>query len=143
MLYKGIYYLLRIFCNIKSKALSNSLRGCHKAVVFSATLGIESERLIQKHMRISAAKALCLEAIGNAQIEAVCDTFCDELKKENPSFSLVPRFSPGYGDLSLDFQRSLLTVLNASKNIGVSLNESLSMSPSKSVTAIIGLKQKN
>ena len=53
---------------------------------------------------------------------------------------LRPRFSPGYGDLPLDFQKEFLKITDASRKLGISLNDSLLMSPSKSVTAIIGIK---
>ena len=51
----------------------------------------------------------------------------------------MPRFSPGYGDLPLTAQREMFRMLECEKRIGVYLNESLLMSPSKSVTAIVGL----
>ena len=49
------------------------------------------------------------------------------------------RFSPGYGDLKLSSQKDIFRVLDCSRKIGLSLNDSLLMSPSKSVTAIIGV----
>ena len=49
------------------------------------------------------------------------------------------RFSPGYGDLSLALQKDIFAVLDCPRKIGITLNESLLMSPSKSVTAIIGV----
>ena len=52
---------------------------------------------------------------------------------------MKPRFSPGYGDLSLEMQRDIFRVLDCPRKIGLTLNESLLMSPSKSVTAIIGI----
>ena len=52
---------------------------------------------------------------------------------------LRPRFSPGYGDLPLELQKDVFRVLDCPRKIGLSLNESLLMSPSKSVTAIIGI----
>ena len=54
--------------------------------------------------------------------------------------SLRPRFSPGYGDLPLTVQKEFMTLLDCAHLIGINLNESLLMSPSKSVTAIIGMK---
>ena len=133
------------FTEIKSRSLCKHLQNCDSAVVFCATAGVELDRLIAKYSRISPAKAVMLGALGAERIEALCDSLELNLKRsqEEQGREVCPRFSPGYGDLSLDVQRHLLTVLNASKNIGVSLNESLSMSPSKSVTAIIGLKKKN
>ena len=51
-----------------------------------------------------------------------------------------PRFSPGYGDFPLDFQRDIFATMSLAKNIGITLNNSLLMSPSKSVTAVIGIE---
>ena len=78
------------------------------------------------------------QAIGAERIEAVCDCFCDEIKKEFVC-SLKPRFSPGYGDLSLETQKQLFSILDCERQLGISLNSSLLMSPSKSVTAFVGL----
>ena len=51
---------------------------------------------------------------------------------------LRPRFSPGYGDFSLDCQKDIIRALEAEKTVGVTLTDSLLMTPSKSVTAVIG-----
>ena len=58
--------------------------------------------------------------------------------KEN-GVSLTMRYSPGFGDLSLENQKKVFALLNPQKYIGVTLNDSLLMSPSKSVTAIVGI----
>ncbi len=50
-----------------------------------------------------------------------------------------PRFSPGYGDLTLLAQKDIFAVLDCGKRIGLTLNDSLLMSPSKSVTAFVGI----
>ena len=52
---------------------------------------------------------------------------------------LKPRFSAGYGDLPLAVQKAIFSALELSQRIGLTLNESLLMTPSKSVTAIFGL----
>ena len=52
---------------------------------------------------------------------------------------LTHRFSPGYGDLSMNVTEDIITILNATKRIGLSVTRSLMMSPVKSVTAIAGL----
>ena len=49
------------------------------------------------------------------------------------------RFSPGYGDLPLDVQKNIFPLLDCERKIGLTLNESLIMSPSKSVTAFVGM----
>ena len=53
----------------------------------------------------------------------------------------VSRFSAGYGDFPLECQRGLLEMLRADKILGISLNDSLLMTPAKSVTAVVGLKK--
>lgn len=126
------------FMTAKSKALSKNLSGCQSAIVFSATVGIGIDRLIAKYGRISPAKAVIFQAIGAERIESLCDVFCEEMKLEKKGF-LLPRFSPGYGDFSLENQLNIFRTLDCAKKIGLSLNESLLMSPSKSVTAIIGI----
>ncbi len=126
------------FFSVKSRDLSKNLCGCKRAILFSATIGIEIDRLIAKYGRISPTKALMFQAIGAERIEALCDAFCKEIEKEK-DVSLKPRFSPGYGDLGLLVQKEVSAVLKLSKNIGVTLNDSLLLSPSKSVTAFAGV----
>ena len=123
---------------VKSLKLSQNLKGCENVIVFGATVGVEIDRLIAKYSRISPAKALMLQAMGAERIEALCDTFCEDIKRDLKT-NLKPRFSAGYGDLPLDTQKQIFNLLNCSKHIGLSLNDSLIMSPSKSVTAFVGL----
>ena len=130
---------------VKSKDLMKNLKECDRVILFAATIGIEIDRLIRKYGTISPAKAVMLQAIGAERIESLCDAFCADIqqtlieKSNEVSFGLWPRFSPGYGDLSLEVQKEIFQVLNCNKHIGASLNSSLLMSPSKSVTAFIGI----
>lgn len=125
------------FGNAKSCALAKNLSNCREAVIFGATVGIGLDRLIAKYGRISPAKGVIFQGIGAERIEALCDEFINDLEKEGLMFK--PRFSPGYGDLPLEFQKDLFRVLDCPRKIGLSLTESLLMSPSKSVTAIAGI----
>lgn len=122
----------------RSAQLARHLDGCERVVLMAATLGIGIDRLIAKYGRLSPAKAVLLQAIGTERVEALCDAFCDALAAET---GLTPRgrFSPGYGDLPLNTQREVFSLLQAEKRIGVTLNDSFLMSPSKSVTAFVGL----
>lgn len=124
--------------SMNSKNLAVNLKGCEHIIVFAATIGVGIDRLIAKYGRISPSKALMFQAIGADQIEALCDTFCTDIEKEY-DIATKPRFSPGYGDLQLAAQSDIFAVLDCEKRIGLTLNDSLIMSPSKSVTAIVGL----
>lgn len=129
------------FAEVESSALAKNLKGCESVVVFAATIGIEIDRIIQKYSRTDLSKAVFMQAIGAERIEALCDAFCNKLKSEKREKGLFlrPRFSAGYGDLSIELQRDIMRALDCGRKIGVTLNESLLMSPSKSVTAIVGI----
>jgi hypothetical protein len=120
---------------------ADRLAGCHRAIVFAATVGVGIDRLIARYSRVQPAKALLLDALGSERVEALCDAFCNSLAMESGAFT--PRFSPGYGAVPLALQRELIAVLDAPRRIGLTLNESLLMSPAKSVTAIVGVYKEN
>lgn len=121
-----------------STDLSKCLDGYKKAVILGATIGSGIDRLIGKYSRLQPSRALILQAFGAERIESLCDTLCSKIETDL-GVKVGPRFSAGYGDLSLDFQKNIFNILRCEK-IGLTLNQSLSMSPSKSVTAIAGLK---
>ena len=124
--------------SIKSADLAKSLQNCSKVIVFAATVGVEIDRLINRYTRISPSRSLMLSAIGTERIEALCDEFCVDMIKQLGK-PLAPRFSSGYGDLPIETQKDIFEILNCNKNLGISLNESLLISPSKSVTAFAGI----
>lgn len=126
---------------VNSRGLAQNLAGCEQVIVFAATVGVGIDRLISRYGRLSPAKALMLQALGAERIEALCDAFCASIENELCS-GTRPRFSPGYGDLPLSCQKEIFAVLDCERKIGLTLNESLLMSPSKSVTAFMGLCQR-
>lgn len=126
---------------LRSRDLAANLKDSKRAVVFAATVGVGIDRLIAKYGRISPARALIFQAIGAERIEALCDRFCEDIGAEMNA-KLRPRFSPGYGDLPLEAQKELFSVLEPAKRIGLTLTDSMLMSPSKSVTAIVGISGK-
>ena len=131
------------FMRTDSKALMKNLLGCESVIVFAATVGIELDRLIARYSIISPTKAFIFQAIGAERIESLCDAFNREASGEKAAMGLrtVPRFSAGYGDLPLELQKNIFAALECPKRIGLTLNESLLMSPSKSVSAIVGIKK--
>ena len=79
-----------------------------------------------------------MQAIGTERVEALCDAFQAEIAAAETS--IAPRFSPGYGDFPLDCQKDIFAVLDCG-SIGLTLNSNLFMTPSKSVTAVIGVRE--
>ena len=133
------------FARTESKDLGKALSGCDGVIVFAATVGLAIDRLIARYATLSPAKALFLQAVGAERIESLCNLFAADIsaqKKRNGLF-LRPRFSPGYGDLPLTLQEDIFATLDCHKHIGLTLNQSLIMSPTKSVTALIGVARQH
>ncbi len=124
------------FC-IESADLARCLGGCRQAVVMVATAGFPIDRLIKKYSAVSPARALAFSAIGTAYVEGMCDDFCTALCRAYGGARM--RYGVGYGDLSLDCQADIFSCLEVTKRIGVTLTEGMLMSPTKSVSAIIGV----
>ncbi len=125
---------------VRSRDLAAHLAGCKRAILFAATIGARFDRELQKQARLSPHRAYELQQEGTREIERFCDALCDGFAKEQKR-ALRTRFSPGYGDLSLTVQREVFRVLEPAKHIGLCLSDSCVMSPSKSVTAFVGVEE--
>ena len=109
--------------------------------LFGATLGAGADRLIRRVSLTDMARAVVLQACAAAELEEYCD---EQQKKistelEKSGLYLRPRFSPGYGDFPIEFQEPIMRMLDCAKKIGLTMTDSYMMSPTKSVTAIIGI----
>ena len=131
------------FTKTESKALQKNLSGCDKIILFCATVGHSLDRIIATESVRCPSLAVAVDAVGAERIEALCDAFCDGMAREleEDGYRLNPRFSPGYGDLPLTLQGDIVRVLDTQRRLGVTLNDALLMSPSKSVSAIVGVKR--
>ena len=123
----------------QSRLLAKNLCGCSRALLFAATVGHSIDRKIMKYGALSPSRSLAFQAIGSERVEALCDEFEREVSQCYKKTR--PRFSPGYGDLSLEIQREIFKALDPQKHLGIFLRESLVMAPSKSVTAFIGIAE--
>ena len=121
----------------QSKGVQERLQGCQEVVIFAASVGLGMDRLMEKYAKLSPTKALLLQAIGAERIEALCDELCMHLQAEYGE--ITARFSAGYGDFPLSAQKAFFRLLDCPKKIGVSLTDALLMTPTKSVTAFVGI----
>ena len=124
-----------------SRDLARNLKGCTGVYIMAVTLGPGPDRLVRRASVGRMSRALIYQAAAAAMTEAWCDEINERIRSEAARDGLYtrPRFSPGYGDLPLSVQKQISGLLNMPKEIGVSLTESLLMTPSKSVTALIGV----
>jgi len=114
--------------NIASADLAEHLRSYNQAILLAATLGTEADIFIRRYAAANMEKAVIAEAICTALIEEYLSAnFQGE------------RFSPGYGDFDIIHQKDILHWLNCGTRIGLAMTDGFMLTPSKSVTAIIGV----
>lgn len=130
------------FGPVISQTFQRGLAGCHGAVIAGATLGRDFDRHLEKYKKLSTSDSVIFQAAGTALIEEVMDMFSMErnVELQKDGKVLRPRFSPGYGDFDISSQEPILQLLDASGNLGIYLNDSFLMTPSKSVTALWGIR---
>jgi len=124
-------------------AVGAMLSSCDEAVLLAGTLGAQSERLLLRMQAQDAAKAVLLDAVLSAGIEALMDAQEDAFRSrvEENGLYLTDRFSPGYVDMPMVQTREICAVLDAQRRIGLTVSKSGIMIPRKSVTAIMGVSR--
>lgn len=121
--------------------LARHLDGCRCAYLACGTLGTGFDTFHRRVSVSSGADAFIVQAIGAALIERLMDSVEEDICSElSDGERLIARYSPGYGTFPLSAQRELLALLDAPRTVGVSLTDTMLMAPSKSVSAIIGVK---
>ncbi|MDO4284349.1 MAG: vitamin B12 dependent-methionine synthase activation domain-containing protein [Eubacteriales bacterium] len=128
--------------DIHSRLLARHIAGCSEVILFAATIGAQTDRLIRGAELLSPSRSAVLQAVGAAAIESYCNDLNDRLNREEDALGHLTRrrYSPGYGDFALTHQRDFFRVLECPVRLGISLTEGMLMVPSKSVTALIGIE---
>ena len=96
-----------------------------------------NDKLLKKYSIKSTYEHFVLDALSSAMCESLCDIVSNKLCENKKT---RPRFSVGYGDLSLEYQKQILDMLDAKKYLNLTLLQSFLMVPTKSITAIIGIE---
>jgi hypothetical protein len=126
---------------IRSKDVAKLLKGCFKIYGVVVTIGPAAEKrrddfIAQKE----TFQALIFDAAGSAAAEETITSANRQIKEyeEKNGNIVTKRYSPGYGDWTLENQKNFLTWLGADK-IGITLTDAHLMKPEKSVSAVIGV----
>ena len=138
-------------------SLKKHLDGCDRMVVMAVTLGHAVDRLISETQAskialgvvIDSGASVLAERTANmaeeliraelAEIQTLAKRTTDAAGNQTAPLFMTSRFSPGYGDSPLEMQEQVLDILDAKNQLGITLSKGYMMSPSKSITAIIGL----
>ena len=105
----------------------------------AVTISADADRLIRIAQIRDMAEAVVIDSLCSVAVEQACDRAELIIKEENPGYYQTFRFGLGYGDLPISLQGQFLHVLNAPKQIGLNVSSTDMLTPTKSVTAIIGI----
>ena len=135
---------VRLSCGLllPGRDLKRHLAGCGRAVLFCATLGVQTDALIRRAQNGDMLRGLALDCAADAAVEQVCDQIEGEFQGMFPGCHFPFRFSPGYGDLPITLQNQLLDLLDAPRRVGLTASASHILLPRKSVTAILGISRR-
>ena len=160
---RGIYRVVeRSQVHADGISIAKHLEGCDRVAVLAVTSGSGIDDLIRRAQIGNIALAVVLDTGASVLTEQIADAAEETIRREilgqddgcqddgcqdgagcgsTPSEQLwmTSRFSPGYGDLPLGYQRDLLTLADAPRKIGLMLTSGNIMVPRKSITALIGL----
>ncbi len=128
-----------------SESLKSNLENCGIVILMASTIGAGIDKLIRRYERTNPALGMFMQGLGAERVESLTDTFNKEVHEAAAKMGYKDhaRFSPGFGDVPINVQKDFLATLDAGRRMGILLSESYLMSPSKSVTAIIGLEKRD
>lgn len=126
---------------LRGKDISEHLNGCFGTALLCATLGDGVDKLLRTVQTEDMAKALTADALSSAAVEQVCDIAEKEIGERFAGKFTTWRFSPGYGDFPLECQGDFLAAVNAMRTVGVCVTDGGLLTPTKSVTAVIGISE--
>jgi len=145
---RGIYSLIKINKVEKAKVLlengevlqghdiAKHCRGFSHVFLMAVTIGKEIDRMIEES---PVDEAMIIDAFGSEAVEGAAESLNRAIERESVHYGLLRfnwRYSPGYGDFPLETNLVFDKILRMNE-IGISVMENLSLSPRKSITAII------
>lgn len=128
---------------LKSRSLANLLKDSFAVVLMASTVGPAIVDAASGAIaRGDGATAVILDAVGGQSADAAMN-WVNEFVRRQVSRSaerLTPhRFSPGFGDFSLDHQSLFYSLLELDR-LGLHLTSRSMLVPEKSVTAVAGIE---
>lgn len=122
--------------------LAAHVAGCPEVALMAVTLGPESELVLRREAALGATDGLLVDACASSLVEQAANQLDGLIVEEAAARGLTTtsRYSPGYGDLPLTCQPAFLAACGADRILGLRTTAANMLVPSKSITAVIGLK---
>ncbi len=126
---------------LPGRSIAEHLDGAVAVGVLAVTAGLGVDAELRRLSLTDRTAQVIVDAAGSALVERAADAAEASVVAAASDRGLFcgTRFSPGYGDLPLTVQPTLLAALDAQRRLGVTLSPDYLMSPTKSVTAVVGL----
>lgn len=126
---------------LRGASMNSYLDGACGVALLAGTLGVQSEATLRLLGSTDPLGQLIYDAACTDLVEWGADRAQEEIVEYAQARALTHgmRYSPGYGDLSLNIQPVILDILQASKRLGLTVTPQHLLVPTKSITALIGL----
>ena len=136
---RGRISLLGTSLLIEGPTTAAHFASCDKITLFAVTIGPQVDAVLEELSREDPTRALILDGIASAAVEHGAEQLDALISGEIRHHGYFPtaRFSPGYGDWPLSWQRSFLDAVEAGK-INLTCTSHYLLRPVKSVTAALG-----
>lgn len=112
---------------------------CHSCIIIGCTLGQEIDRYLKYLSKIDMTKMTIFDAVASSYIEEASDQYQETLSLGEHTF----RFCPGYGSVPIELNKTLARILDMSKHIGLTIQDSNILLPQKSMIGMIGIGDTN
>lgn len=121
------------------KKIASLINECDYVSLLLTTIGSALPDRATEIQKGEPTDAYYLEHVGGWMADYLADRVDERIEREcaKHGYKRTMRYSPGYGDWTLEAQPDLLRLVEAEK-VGVTLTDTLIMIPRKSVSAAIG-----
>ena len=121
------------------KKIASLINECDYVSLLLTTIGSALPDRATEIQKNEPTDAYYLEHVGGWMADYLADRVDERIEREcgKHGYKRTMRYSPGYGDWTLEAQPELLRLVEAEK-VGVTLTDTLIMIPRKSVSAAIG-----
>ncbi|MBP3883847.1 MAG: hypothetical protein J6D54_02760, partial [Olsenella sp.] len=136
-----VIHLLGCSLKLVGNSMRKHMSGATKVGVMAVTIGMAVERELRRLSLTNGLDQALFDAAATTLVERAADAAEATIVARAHELGLFTnaRFSPGYGDMPLETQPTLLDTLDARRRLGITLSPSLLMTPTKSITAVVGL----
>jgi len=152
---KGVYIIRRIRDRadgitllgsdvvLRGSSMEKLLADSFAVALMAVTIGPELERRVSEESEAgNMERSLVFDVVGSEAVEAAANSLNSHIvvQARQAKAALTRRFSPGYGDLPVDFQRDIYLELSLGE-LGIEINEKNILFPQKTITAVIGVEK--